>query len=180
MNKKLPLVLIFSVAFIFLVRNVSAHCPLCAMGAGAAAVGAVWLGISKVVVGLFIGALLPFIFSSLCMSAVGSSAHKIVVEVRRQFREIKGLMSGKEKPEYGKCVDIVTKAALKNMILPALIAVLAPLIVGMLLGIEALGGLLIGVILSGLLMALFMSNTGAAWDNAKKLIEKEKILLVLP
>ncbi len=124
-----------------------------------------------VLIGLFIGALLPFIFSSLCMRAVGSSANKVVVEVRRQFRTIKGLMQGKAKPEYGKCVDIVTKAALQNMILPALIAVLAPLAVGMLLGIKALGGLLIGVILSGLLMALFMSNTGAAWDNAKKYIE---------
>ena len=124
-----------------------------------------------VLIGLFIGALLPFIFSSLCMRAVGSSANKVVVEVRRQFRTIKGLMQGKAKPEYGKCVDIVTKAALQNMILPALIAVLAPLAVGMLLGIKALGGLLIGVILSGLLMALFMSNTGAAWYNAKKYIE---------
>jgi K(+)-stimulated pyrophosphate-energized sodium pump len=124
-----------------------------------------------VVVGLFIGALLPFIFSSVLMSAVGASAHKIVVEVRRQFKEIKGLMSGKAKPEYGKCVDIVTKAALKNMIIPAAIAVAAPLLVGMFLGLQALGGLLIGVILSGLLMALFMANAGAAWDNAKKFIE---------
>ncbi len=124
-----------------------------------------------VIVGLFIGAMLPFIFSSLLMDAVGSSAHKIVVEVRRQFKEIKGLMEGKAKPEYGKCVDIVTKAALHNMILPAVIAIMAPLLVGFFLGIQALGGLLIGVILSGLLMALFMSNTGAAWDNAKKYIE---------
>ncbi|MBU1974349.1 MAG: sodium-translocating pyrophosphatase, partial [Nanoarchaeota archaeon] len=124
-----------------------------------------------VIVGLFIGALLPFIFSSILMQAVGTTAHKIVVEVRRQFKEIKGLMSGKAKPEYGKCVDIVTKAALRNMILPAVIAISAPLLVGMLLGIQALGGLLIGVILSGLLMALFMSNAGAAWDNAKKYIE---------
>ena len=125
-----------------------------------------------VLVGLFIGSLLPFAFSSLCMTAVGSAAHKIVVEVRRQFKEIKGLMQGKAKPEYGKCVDIVTKAALHHMILPAVIAVCAPLLVGLLLGIKALGGLLIGVILSGLLLALFMSNTGAAWDNAKKYIEK--------
>ncbi len=125
-----------------------------------------------VIIGLFIGAMLPFIFSSLCMNAVGSSAHKIVVEVRRQFKEIKGLMEGKAKPEYGKCVDIVTKAALHHMILPAVIAIMAPLLVGFFLGIQALGGLLIGVILSGLLMALFMSNTGAAWDNAKKYIEK--------
>ncbi len=124
-----------------------------------------------VLVGLFIGSMLPFIFSAVCMTAVGSAAHKIVLEVRRQFKEIKGIMSGKAKPEYGKCVDIVTKAALRHMILPAIIAIAAPLIVGLLLGIKALGGLLIGVILSGLLMALFMSNAGAAWDNAKKYIE---------
>ncbi|MBI2146694.1 sodium-translocating pyrophosphatase [Candidatus Woesearchaeota archaeon] len=110
-----------------------------------------------VIVGLFIGALLPFAFSSVCMTAVGSSAHRIVVEVRRQFKQIKGLMQRKAKPEYGTCVDIVTKAALKNMI-----------------GIKALGGLLIGVILSGLLLALFMANAGAAWDNAKKYIEDGK------
>ncbi|MBI2134740.1 sodium-translocating pyrophosphatase [Candidatus Woesearchaeota archaeon] len=127
-----------------------------------------------VVVGLFIGALLPFAFSSVLMTAVGNSAHKIVFEVRRQFKEIKGLMEGKAKPEYGKCVDIVTKAALHNMIIPAGIAIIAPLSVGLLLGIKALGGLLIGVILSGLLMALFMANTGAAWDNAKKYIEDGK------
>lgn len=127
-----------------------------------------------VVVGLFIGALLPFAFSSVLMTAVGNSAHKIVFEVRRQFKEIKGLMEGKAKPEYGKCVDIVTKAALHNMIIPAGIAIIAPLSVGLLLGIKALGGLLIGVILSGLLMALFMANAGAAWDNAKKYIEDGK------
>ncbi len=128
----------------------------------------------SVIVGLFIGALLPFIFSSILMQAVGTSAHKIVVEVRRQFKEIKGLMEGKAKPEYGECVDIVTKAALRNMILPAIIAIAAPLLVGLVLGIEALGGMLIGVILSGLLLALFMANTGAAWDNAKKYIENGK------
>jgi len=124
-----------------------------------------------VLVGLFIGALLPFAFSSVCMNAVGNSAHKIVIEVRRQFKEIKGIMSGKAKPEYDTCVDIVTKAALKNMIIPAVIAIAAPLLVGLLLGIKALGGLLIGVILSGLLLALFMANAGAAWDNGKKYIE---------
>ncbi len=127
-----------------------------------------------VVAGLFIGALLPFAFSAVCLRAVGSSAHKIVVEVRRQFKVIKGLMKGKAKPDYAACVDIVTKAALKNMIVPALIAVLTPLAIGLLLGIEALGGLLIGVIASGLLMALFMANAGATWDNAKKLIESGK------
>ena len=124
-----------------------------------------------VVIGLFIGALLPFAFSAVLMTAVGTSAHAIVVEVRRQFKEIKGIMTGKAKPNYAKCVDIVTKAALKNMILPAVIAIAAPLAVGMLLGIKALGGLLMGVILSGLMMALFMSNAGATWDNAKKYIE---------
>ncbi len=127
-----------------------------------------------VVVGLFIGAMLPFAFSALCMTAVGNTAHKIVVEVRRQFREIKGLMQGKAKPQYGKCVDIVTTAALRNMILPAVIAIVAPLAVGLLLGVQALGGLLMGVIASGLLMALFMANAGATWDNAKKYIEAGK------
>jgi K(+)-stimulated pyrophosphate-energized sodium pump len=124
-----------------------------------------------VMAGLIIGAMLPFAFSAVLMRAVGTSAHKIVVEVRRQFKEIKGIMTGEAKPDYAKCVDIVTKAALNNMILPAVIAVAAPLGVGMLLGIKALGGLLIGVILSGLVMALFMSNSGATWDNAKKYIE---------
>ena len=124
-----------------------------------------------VLVGLFIGAMLPFIFSAVCMTAVGDAANKIVLEVRRQFKEIKGIMEGKAQPEYAKCVDIVTVAALKNMILPAVIAIAAPLLVGLLLGIKALGGLLIGVILSGLLLALFMANSGAAWDNAKKYIE---------
>jgi len=128
----------------------------------------------SVVVGIFIGALLPFAFSAVCMMAVGNTAHKIVVEVRRQFREIKGLMQGKAKPQYGKCVDIVTKAALRNMIIPAAIAILAPLAVGLVLGVQALGGLLIGVIASGLLMALFMANAGATWDNAKKYIEAGK------
>ena len=127
-----------------------------------------------VVVGLIIGAMLPFAFSAVLMTAVGTSAHAIVLEVRRQFKEIKGIMSGKAKPDYARCVDIVTKAALKNMILPAVIAVAAPLAVGLLLGIKALGGLLIGVILSGLVMALFMSNSGATWDNAKKYIEDGK------
>ena len=128
-----------------------------------------------VVVGIFIGALLPFAFSAVLMTAVGSSAHKIVVEVRRQFKVIKGLMSGKAKPDYATCVDIVTKAALRNMIVPAIIAIVSPLLVGMLLGIKALGGMLIGVIASGFLLALFMSNAGAAWDNAKKYIEGGKL-----
>ncbi len=133
------------------------------------------LGDPAVLIGIFVGALLPFAFSAVCLRAVGSSAHKIVVEVRRQFKSIRGLMQGKAKPDYATCVDIVTKAALKNMIVPALIAILAPLAVGLLLGIEALGGLLIGAIASGLLMALFMANAGAAWDNAKKYIEAGKL-----
>ncbi len=125
----------------------------------------------SIIVGLFIGAMLPFAFSSLCMRAVGNSANKIVLEVRRQFKAIKGIMKGTAKPDYAKCVDIVTKSALQNMILPAVIAIMAPLLVGFLLGIKALGGLLIGTFLSGLMMALFMANSGATWDNAKKYIE---------
>ena len=124
-----------------------------------------------VLVGLLIGGLLPFIFSSVMMRAVGKGAFKVVEEVRRQFKEIPGIWEGKTKPEYGKCVDIVTSAALREMIVPGMIAVVVPVVVGLLLGAIALGGLLIGVIISGLMLALMMANGGAAWDNAKKMIE---------
>jgi K(+)-stimulated pyrophosphate-energized sodium pump len=124
-----------------------------------------------VLVGLFIGGLMPFIFSALCMQAVGRAAFQIVEEVRRQFREIPGIMQRKAKPEYGKCVDIVTRAALREMALPGFLAVATPLAVGFILGPAAVGGLLVGVIVSGFLMAIFMTTGGAAWDNAKKYIE---------
>ncbi|MFZ2070963.1 MAG: sodium-translocating pyrophosphatase [Halobacteriota archaeon] len=124
-----------------------------------------------VLIGLLIGGLLPFIFSSVMMRAVGKGAFKIVEEVRRQFKEIPGIWDGTVKPEYGKCVDIVTSAALREMIVPGMIAVVVPVAVGFLLGAVALGGLLIGVIISGLMLALLMVNGGAAWDNAKKMIE---------
>jgi len=123
-----------------------------------------------VLVGLLIGGLLPFIFSSVMMRAVGKGAFKVVEEVRRQFKEIPGIWEGKTKPEYGKCVDIVTSAALREMIVPGMIAVVVPVVVGLFSPI-ALGGLLIGVIISGLMLALMMANGGAAWDNAKKMIE---------
>ncbi len=124
-----------------------------------------------VMAGLFIGGMLPFLFSALTMRSVGSGAMMVVEEVRRQFREIKGLMEGKEKPKYGMCVDIVTKTAIKEMMLPGLIVLVTPVFVGVFLGLEALGGMLAGALVSGFLLAVMMVNAGGAWDNAKKYIE---------
>ncbi|MFQ5924676.1 MAG: sodium-translocating pyrophosphatase [Dehalococcoidia bacterium] len=125
-----------------------------------------------VIVGLFLGALMPAIFCSITLNAVGRTSFHIINEVRRQFREIKGLWEGEARPEYGKCVDICTKAALREMIAPGLITVAAPIIVGFVLGPLALGGFLIGAIAAGFLIAIMMANAGGSWDNAKKWIEK--------
>ena len=124
-----------------------------------------------VVIGLFIGGMLPFLVAAFTMTAVGRAAAGMVAEVRRQFREIPGLMAGTAKPDSARCVDISTKAALREMLLPGITAVLAPVLVGRFLGVEALGGMLAGATVTGVLMALFMANAGGAWDNAKKYIE---------
>ena len=125
-----------------------------------------------VVIGIFIGAMLPFLFSAMTMNSVGRAANQMIEEVRRQFREDKGIMEGTSNPNYTRCVDISTKAALKEMVAPGLLAIIAPLAVGIILGTEALGGLLVGALASGVLLALMMANAGGAWDNAKKYVEE--------
>ncbi len=125
-----------------------------------------------IIIGLFIGGMLPYLFSSMTMSAVGRAAFRMIEEVRRQFREIKGLLEGKAKGDVKRCVDIATKGALHEMIIPGLLAIIAPIAVGFLLGAAALAGMLAGALVSGLLLALSMANSGATWDNAKKFIEK--------
>ena len=137
------------------------------------ATGLSGIDISKpeVIAATFVGGMLPFAFSALTMSAVGNAASEMIDEVRRQFKEIPGIMEGTGTPDYARCVDISTGAALKQMIVPGLIAVIVPVLVGILLGTEALGGLQAGALVTGVLMAIFMSNAGGAWDNAKKYIE---------
>ncbi|MDD5680424.1 MAG: sodium-translocating pyrophosphatase [Candidatus Omnitrophica bacterium] len=126
----------------------------------------------NVLVGLFIGGMLPFLFCSMTMRAVGKAAGEIVVEVRRQFKEIKGLMEGKAKPDYARCVTIATKAAQREMVVPSLMAIIVPIAVGILVGIEAEAGLLTGATVCGFVLAIMMANSGGAWDNAKKYIEE--------
>ena len=122
----------------------------------------------NVLLGMFIGGMLPFIFSALTMNAVGRSANKMIEEVRRQFKSIPGLLEGKAEPDSAQCVAISTKAAIREMLAPGLLAVVAPVLTGYVLGVAGLGGLLVGSVVTGVLMALMMANAGGAWDNAKK------------
>ena len=125
----------------------------------------------KVIVGMFVGGMLPFLFSAFTMDSVSKAAYKMIEEVRRQFKTIPGILEGKGKPDYKSCVAISTQAALKEMLLPGVMAVLAPVFIGVVLGPDALGGLLGGALVTGVMLAIFMSNSGGAWDNAKKYIE---------
>ena len=127
---------------------------------------------ARVLIGLFIGGMLPFVFCSRAIQAVGRAAQSMIEEVRRQFKEMPGIMEGTQEPDYERCVDISTKAALKEMIVPGMMAILSPVIVGLVLGAPALGGLLAGSIVTGVMLAIFMANAGGAWDNAKKYIEE--------
>ena len=128
-----------------------------------------------VIIGLMIGAMLPYFFTSLTLKSVGTAANHMIDEVRRQFRDDPGIMAGTSKPDYARCVDISTQAALREMILPGLIAVCSPVIIGLLLGTAGLGGMLLGALLSAIMLAVFMANAGGAWDNAKKYIESGKL-----
>ena len=139
---------------------------------GIAGIDAIDIYKAPVLAGLFVGGMIPFVFSALCIQAVGKAAMEMVQEVRRQFREIPGIMEYKAKPEYDKCVAISTKASIKEMMLPGAIALITPVVVGFVFGPEVLGGLLAGVTVSGVLMGIFQSNAGGAWDNAKKSFEK--------
>lgn len=131
--------------------------------------------VPKVTIGLLFGAMLPFLFSSFTIRAVGRAANRMIEEVRRQFQTIAGIMEGTAEPEYARCVSIATQAAVLQMVIPGLLALVAPFAVGMLVGLEALGGLLAGALISGVLMAVFMANAGGAWDNAKKYIESGEL-----
>ena len=139
--------------------------------ASAAKIEAINILSPSVIIGLFVGGVLPFLFSSLAMQAVGRAAYRMIAEVRRQFKEIPGLMEGKARPDYARCVDISTQAALKEMVVPGAMAVAAPIVVGLVLGKAALGGMLAGATVTGVLLAIMMANSGGAWDNAKKYIE---------
>jgi K(+)-stimulated pyrophosphate-energized sodium pump len=125
----------------------------------------------KVLIGMLVGAMLPYLFSALTISSVGKAANKMVEEIRNQFKKDPGILNGTSTPDYNKCIDISTKASLKEMILPGIIAVISPIICGLLIGPAGLGGLLIGALVSAIMLAVFMANSGGAWDNAKKYVE---------